>query len=320
MANYIKIMSSGLNSPGMFEGRSGLSVCLFEISRFLKEKSIENYAFKLLKQSLLSNTKDISIDYGLSGVGFALHYLIENKFVQADFNELFHDKHLHIIDKTSKLDNKNMSENDMLKYLKLNLYISRIYNGKDSSAIQSFNHSCLSYFSSKWERAYKKQKTIDIEDLNIKWRKLLSYMSLKKESIDPTLFKYYKLFQNQGLVKSDPFIIYHTFHLSNATEGRHINSDYLIKQHIHLLQAGIYNWFSNFAPPLANCPEIRDCFMENFNVDSESTLEKNIKGLIRNDISNPLSLNSGIGRVILQLLFCYLPDKTRMRIIDLLLL
>ena len=99
LANYIKLMSSGVKKPGMTEGRSGLSVCLFEIARFLKEKTLENYAFKLLKQSLLSNTKDISIDYGLSGVGFALHYLIENKFVQADFGEIFHDKHLHIIDK-----------------------------------------------------------------------------------------------------------------------------------------------------------------------------------------------------------------------------
>ncbi len=274
LANYIKLMSSGVKKPGMTEGRSGLSVCLFEIARFLKEKTLENYAFKLLKQSLLSNTKDISIDYGLSGVGFALHYLIENKFVQADFGEIFHDKHLHIIDKILKLDNKNMSEKDMLEHLKLNLYLSRIYNGKDSLAIQSFNHCCLLYFSSKWEQAYKKQKTIDIEDLNIKWRKALSYISLQNESINPSLFKYYKLFQYKGLVKSDPFVIYHTVQMSTSTEENRIIPDNLIKQHIHLLQAGIYNWLSDFASPLANCPEIRERFMEIFIVDSDSALEK----------------------------------------------
>jgi len=53
------------------------------------DEYLEDCAFELIQQALLSVNTDASFQNGLSGIGYALLYLINNDFLDADFDELF---------------------------------------------------------------------------------------------------------------------------------------------------------------------------------------------------------------------------------------
>lgn len=89
LVDYLLLNAYSVNSSGLYNGKAGISLCLFEIARFLQDDYIENHAFELLQQSLLTRSEDIGFENGLSGVGYVLTYLIKNKFIDADFDELF---------------------------------------------------------------------------------------------------------------------------------------------------------------------------------------------------------------------------------------
>ena len=74
---------------GLYNGKLGISLALFESSRYLADETLEEQAFELFQKSLLIKTEDVSFENGLAGVGWALLYLIENKFIDADFDDIF---------------------------------------------------------------------------------------------------------------------------------------------------------------------------------------------------------------------------------------
>jgi len=91
LIDFILLNSSSVNSSGLYNGKAGISLTLFEVSRYFQNEYIEEEAFNLLQEALLSKNEGISFENGLSGIGFVLFYLIENKFINADFSELFGD-------------------------------------------------------------------------------------------------------------------------------------------------------------------------------------------------------------------------------------
>lgn len=104
LIDYVLLNAYSVNSTGLYNGKAGLSLCLFEIAKILKDESIEEHAFELLQEALLSKNEDISFENGLSGIGFTLLYLINNLFIEADFDELFQDKVTKIMANINKTD------------------------------------------------------------------------------------------------------------------------------------------------------------------------------------------------------------------------
>lgn len=82
-----------------------MALALFEVSRYLQDEYIEEQAFDLLQEALLSKSEDISFENGLSGIGYVLIYLLENKFIEGDFEELFESKLEKIFVKLEKIEN-----------------------------------------------------------------------------------------------------------------------------------------------------------------------------------------------------------------------
>ena len=52
----------------------------------------------ILQQSLIFKDQNYSFENGLSGVGYVLCYLINNRFIEADFDEIFGKQFENIID------------------------------------------------------------------------------------------------------------------------------------------------------------------------------------------------------------------------------
>lgn len=89
LIDYVLLNSCSVNSSGLYNGKAGIALALFEVARCLQDQYIEEQACDLLQESLLSKNEDIGFENGLSGIGYVLCYLIENKFIEADFEDLF---------------------------------------------------------------------------------------------------------------------------------------------------------------------------------------------------------------------------------------
>lgn len=89
LVDYLLLNAYSVNSSGLYNGKAGVSLCLYEIARSLKDEYIESQALEILKESLLTKNEDIGFENGLSGIGYVLLYLIRNKFIEADFEDLF---------------------------------------------------------------------------------------------------------------------------------------------------------------------------------------------------------------------------------------
>ena len=113
IASYIIQNSAALTSSGLFEGKAGHALCLFEINRLNLDEKIEDSAFRILQEALLSKTSIVSFGNGLSGIGYVLLYLIKYKHIEADFIELFEKQHLCIM---NAIEN-NVGDISILPYL-----------------------------------------------------------------------------------------------------------------------------------------------------------------------------------------------------------
>lgn len=93
-----------VNSSGLYNGKAGVALALFEAARFLQDEEIEDEAFSLFQEALIRNKNNYSFENGLSGIGYILIYLITNKFIDADFDEIFKEQCEMIIKDFESID------------------------------------------------------------------------------------------------------------------------------------------------------------------------------------------------------------------------
>jgi hypothetical protein len=105
IVDYVLHNNYNVNSPGLYNGKAGIALTLFEVSRFFNNKNIEDKAFLLLQEALVMKNQDYSFENGLSGIGYLLIYLIENRFIEADFDEIFGEQYEKIISHFSGIEN-----------------------------------------------------------------------------------------------------------------------------------------------------------------------------------------------------------------------
>lgn len=105
LIDFILLNSNSVNICGLYNGKAGIALALFEAARYLHDDEIENEAFRLLQEALLSKKQDFSFENGLTGIGYALLYLIQNKFVDADFDEIFGTQYKTIIESFTSIEN-----------------------------------------------------------------------------------------------------------------------------------------------------------------------------------------------------------------------
>lgn len=104
LVDHILLNSCSVASSGYYNGKAGMALALFEAARYLQDEYIEEQAFNLLKEALLSKTDDITFENGLSGIGYVLLYLIENHFIEANFDELYSEQFEKIIMDLKKIE------------------------------------------------------------------------------------------------------------------------------------------------------------------------------------------------------------------------
>lgn len=79
-AEHVMLNSCSVSSSGLFNGKAGMSLALFEVARFLEDEYIEDQALQTLQESLLTKTNDPGFENGLSGIGYVLLYLTKTNW------------------------------------------------------------------------------------------------------------------------------------------------------------------------------------------------------------------------------------------------
>lgn len=93
-----------LESSGLYYGKAGVSLGLFGVANALQDEYIEEKAFELLQESLLTRIKNVDFKSGLSGIGFTLCFLKEMNWVDLDFPDIFGEQTKTIIETCSNID------------------------------------------------------------------------------------------------------------------------------------------------------------------------------------------------------------------------
>ena len=110
LADYILLNACSVNSSGLYNGKAGMALALFELGNYLQDEYIYNQAFSLFEEALVTKNKNVGFENGLAGVGYMLLYLIESGFVDADFEELFGENRAKIETGLIAPDNKQSNE------------------------------------------------------------------------------------------------------------------------------------------------------------------------------------------------------------------
>ena len=164
LVNYLLLNACSINSSGLYNGKAGIAWALFETARFLQDEYIEEQAFELLQEALISKTDDIGFENGLSGIGYVLLYLIKNDFIDADFDELFDEQYEKIL---TGFEKEKENPNALLNSIQINYFLdaAKQYRTTDERineatksifeenerylAIQFFNFKNINYINNK---------------------------------------------------------------------------------------------------------------------------------------------------------------------------
>ena len=82
-----------LDNPGLYTGDMGLALFFFHYAVFIEKENYSDYAFELLDKVVKRISEETSIDYkqGLTGIGSAIEYLVQNNYIEADTDETLDD-------------------------------------------------------------------------------------------------------------------------------------------------------------------------------------------------------------------------------------
>ena len=111
------------NAPiGLADGRMGLCIYFFYISRVCKSEEYKQKAESLIDEILeqAANTKMYDIKNGLAGIGLGVDYLVENKYVEGDINDILEDVDNILFKQIANLEKKE--NNDISLQLQLLYY------------------------------------------------------------------------------------------------------------------------------------------------------------------------------------------------------
>lgn len=208
-------------SADLYNGKAGLSLALFIASMHLQDEKMENIAYDLIKESLaLSNQADLSFETGLAGIGYTLLFLIENKYLDADFYDLFGKEYETII---TELNAINQNPIQLLNSLKDIYFLSTMGRLKKDNRVEQIIRKiiegCELFFTIQFYKftnihyLYKKIYILDAFNLYLRMVDYLGYVKLS-----PSLLEVYATLYRNGRVASSV----ETGYYLNRIIGNHV--------------------------------------------------------------------------------------------------
>lgn len=141
IADYVLLNAYSTKASGLYNGKAGMALAMFEVSHALHDEYYEEQAMELLQESLLSQTDEIGYEEGLAGIGFTLTYLISQGFIDANFEELFGAQLIKIKSQMNQMLDEKGAQINVWKYIK----ITRLLDVICSTTLDNETKSILSW-------------------------------------------------------------------------------------------------------------------------------------------------------------------------------
>ena len=133
LAEYFARNIDTVNLTGLYNGKAGLSLSLFVASKYLQDEKLEDIAYRLIREALVIKNNDLGFENGLAGIGYALLLLIENNYLEADFDEVFGAQYKEII---GFFENIDKHPSHLINLFPVIYFISTVSRIKNDSRIQ----------------------------------------------------------------------------------------------------------------------------------------------------------------------------------------
>lgn len=93
IAKLLILHSSYSNNLGLMNGKMGIAIFFYHLSRYTKRKIYDDFAGELVDEIYREIHNHYPSDFknGLCGIAWGIEYLIQNQFVEADSNEVLYD-------------------------------------------------------------------------------------------------------------------------------------------------------------------------------------------------------------------------------------
>ena len=93
ISNILLINGGFLDNIGLYTGEMGLVLFFFKYARYAGNELFKDYGFELIEKIQQRIYKELPIDYkkGLSGIGSAIEYLVQEGFIEADTDEVLEE-------------------------------------------------------------------------------------------------------------------------------------------------------------------------------------------------------------------------------------
>lgn len=90
ITNSLLLNASFIDNLGLMHGKMGIAIYFFHLARETKNQIYEDYAGELIDEIYDEINIDTPCDFenGLAGIGWGIEYLVQNKFIHANTNEV----------------------------------------------------------------------------------------------------------------------------------------------------------------------------------------------------------------------------------------
>lgn len=238
VTDYILRRLDTTGSTGLYDGKAGLSLSLFITSKALQDEKIEDIAYDLIKESLVIGQNDPNFEQGTAGIGYVLLYLIENKYLDADFDDILGVQYEQLIQSFSKIEEE---PSRLMNSLKAIYFLSRVAKLKKDNRAQEIIKKIFE--GSELFLTIQFQDISDINYLNKKGEILKTYINYLKlieyssyDRFSPSLLDSYSLLYRKGKIISSLEVGYY---LMLITEK------YGIKGYYDVINENIINGIKN---------------------------------------------------------------------------
>jgi hypothetical protein len=108
IANVLLLYTGSVTNPGL-NGKMGICLFFYHYSRYSNKALYEEFAGTLLDEVIDSLHKDSPVDFvnGIAGIGWAVEYLVQNKFIEADTDEILADVDQSVLQYFNSLEPKD---------------------------------------------------------------------------------------------------------------------------------------------------------------------------------------------------------------------
>ena len=106
-----------VQSPGLIHGKTGIALSLFVLARQFEEELFENHAFDLFQEVFTYENGNPDFEYGRAGISYALQFLINHNYLNADFSEIYGKQQTDIINHIKQLEYSENSIDEYIDYL-----------------------------------------------------------------------------------------------------------------------------------------------------------------------------------------------------------